>query len=186
MVFGLKNGLTLESQYILSTMSENVISGNTESLPLVVNTNAIENVQSIKSQQENQLRNVNRPPLINSSLRTPMRVQVEYPDSITRKRRHQSSSHQPSKIDNSVNSLSVIEQFREGCSDDDILLSQVADFKVNNESIAACSNNISHLTPKLSDTACVFARFYSPALRKLPMKGKVIVYDSDGLGGDSD
>jgi len=163
-------------------MSEN-ISGNTESLPLLVNTNAIENIQSMESQQENQLR---CPTLMNSSLRTPMRVQVEYPDSVTRKRKCQSSSHHPSKVGNSMNSVSVIEQFREGCSEDDELLSQVADFKGNDESIAACSNNISHLTPEFSDTACVFARFCSPAMKKSPMKGKVIVYDSDGLRDDSD
>jgi len=164
-------------------MSENIMSGDIESLPLQLNTNAIENTQSTDARQENRLPNVHRPPSTNSSLRTPMRVQVEYPDSITRKRRHQFSNHQPSK---KVNSTSVIEQFREGCLEDDELLSQVADFKVSDESVATCVNGVSHLTPELSDTAHVFARCYSLAVAKSPKKGKVIVYDSDGLGGDSD
>jgi len=183
MVFGLKNGLIFESQYILSTMSEHIMSGDIESLPLQLNTNAIENTQSTDARQENQLHNAHRPSLKNASLRTPMRVQIEYPDSITRKRRHQFSNHQSLK---KVNSTSVIEQFREGCLEDDELLSQVADFKVNDESIAACSNGVSHLAPVLSDTAHVFARCYSLAVAKSLKKGKVIVYDSDGLGGDSD
>jgi len=186
MVFGLKNGLTFESRYILSTMSDNIMSGDIDSLPLRLNTNVIENIPSADTQQENQLPDVHQPQLMNSSLRTPMRVQVEYPDSITRKRRHQSSSTDPVKKIYSVNSTSEIEQFKQGCLEDDELLSQVADFRVSNESIAACSNDISHLTPKLSDTARVFARCYSLETEKSPKKGKVIVYDSDGLGGDSD
>lgn len=186
MVFGLKNGLTFESQYILSTMSENALSGDTESLPLRLNINAIENTQSTEGQQENQLANIHRTPLMNSNLRTPMRVQVEYPDSISRKRRHQSVSQQPSKKVNSVNSMSVIEQFREECLEDDELLSQVADFQVNDEPNENFADNNDQSTPGLSDTGRVFARCYTLPVEKSPKKGKVIVYDSDGLGDESD
>lgn len=186
MVFGLKNGLTFESQYILSTMSENVLSGDTESLPIRLNINAIENTPSTNGQQENQLANVRRTPLINSNLRTPMRVQVEYPDSISRKRRLESFSQQPLKKVNSVNSMSAIEQFREACLEDDELLSQVADFPVNDEPNEHFVDNNDHLTPGLSDTGRVFARCYTLRAEKSPKKGKVIVYDSDGLGDESD
>lgn len=184
MVFGLKNGLTFESQYILSTMSENALSGDTESLPLRLNINAIENTQSTEGQQE--IANIHRTPLLNSNLRTPMRVQVEYPDSISRKRRHQSNSQQPSKKVNSVNSVSVIEQFREECLEDDELLSQVADFQVNDEPKEHFDVNNDQSTPGLSDTGRVFARCYTLPVEKSPKKGKVIVYDSDGLGDESD
>lgn len=188
MVFGLKNGLTFESQYILSTMSENALSGDTNSVPLRLNVNAIETTQSSDGRQENQLANLNHTPLLSSSLRTPMRVQVEYPDSISRKRRHPNSSFggsSPKKI-NSNRSNEVIEQFREECLEDDVLLSQVADFHVNDEPIASCAENYDNLSLGLSDTGCVFARCYTLPVEKSPKKGKVIVYDSDGLGGDSD
>lgn len=186
MVFGLKNGLTFESQYILSTMNDNPLSGDTESLPIRLNINAIENTQSIDGQQENQLLNLHQTPLIGSNLRTPMRVQVEYPDSISRKRRHQSPNLQQQKRVNSTNSKSVFEQFREENIEEDVLLSQVADFSVIDEPNETFSDNNGHLTLGLSDTGRVFARCYTLPSKNSPKKGKVIVYDSDGLGCDSD
>jgi len=183
MIFGLKNGLTFESQYILSTMNENALSGDANSIRL--NINAIENTQSSNGQSENLLPNTNRTQIASSSLRTPMRVQVEYPDSISRKRKHQSTNQQPSKI---ANSISVIEQFREECIEEDALLSQVPDFHVNNEPIPTNVNKTSNLTQEFSDTALVFARCHSLPVRNSPIKGKgkVLVYDSDGLVDDSD
>lgn len=183
MIFGLKNGLTFESQYTLSTMNTSVLTGESESLPLRVNINAIENTQSSVGQQEIQQASLHRS--TNISIRTPMRVQVEYPDSISRKRRHhQSFGQQPLK---KVNSKSVIEQFREECLEEDALLSQIADFQVNDESVPTCSENRdNNLTFGLSDTGRVFARCYTLPVEKSPKKGKVIVYDSDGLGGESD
>ncbi|XP_060854750.1 cell cycle checkpoint control protein RAD9A [Rhopalosiphum padi] len=186
MVFGLKNGLTFESQYILSTMNDNALSGDANSIRL--NINAIENTQSSNGQSENLLPNTNRSQIVSSSLRTPMRVQVEYPDSISRKRKHQSTNQQPSKIAHSVNSISVIEQFREECIEEDVLLSQVPDFHVNNEPIKTFVNKNSNLTQEFSETALVFARCHSLSIRNSPIKGKgkVLVYDSDGLVDDSD
>jgi len=186
MVFGLKNGLTFESQYILSTMNDNAISGDTDSIRL--NINAIENTQSSNGQSEKLLPNINRTQIASSSLRTPMRVQVEYPDSISRKRKHQSPSQRPPKITNSVSSISVIEQFREECLEEDVLLSQVPDFHVNNEPIQTYVNKNSNLTQEFSDTALVFARCHSLPIKNVPNKGKgkVLVYDSDGLIDDSD
>lgn len=187
MVFGLKNGLTFESQYILSTMNENPLSGDTESLPIQLNINAIENTQSTDGQQENQLLNLHQTPMMGSNIRTPMRVQVEYPDSISRKRRHQSPRlQQQQKRANSIKSKSVFEQFREENLEEDVLLSQVADFHVNDEPNETFSDNNSHLTLGLSDTGRVFARCYTLPMENSPKKGKVIVYDSDGLGCDSD
>lgn len=188
MVFGLKNGLTFESQYILSTMTQNALSGDTNSVPLLMNVNAIETTQSSDGHQENQIANQNRTPLLSSSLKTPMQVQVEYPDSISRKRSHPGTSFggSPQKKVNSDRSNKVIEQFREECSEDDVLLSQVADFLVNDEAIASCAENYDNISLGLSDTGCVFARCYTLPIEKSPKKGKVIVYDSDGLGGDSD
>jgi hypothetical protein len=186
MVFGLKNGLTFESQYILSTMNESTSSGNTDSLPIRLNINAFENTQSSDGNQVNQLPDKHQTPLINSNLRTPMRVQVEYPDSISRKRKHQVSNHfqQPLKKMNSVNSMTIIEQFREECLEDDVLLSQVADVHVNDEPIEIDSDG--HLSLGLSDTARVFARCFSLPIEESAKKGKVLVYDSDGLVDDSD
>lgn len=186
MIFGLKNGLTFESQYTLSTMNTSVLSGESESLPLRININAIENTQSSNGQQENLIASLHQ--CTNINIRTPMRVQVEYPDSISRKRRHhQSFGQQPSKKVNSVNSKSAIEQFREECLEEDVLLSQIADFQVNDELVPACSENgDNNLTFGLSDTGRVFARCYTLPVEKSPKKGKVIVYDSDGLGGESD
>jgi len=186
MVFGLKNGLTFESQYILSTMNDNAISGDANSIRL--NINAIDNTQSTNEQPENLLPNINRTQIASSSLRTPMRVQVEYPDSISRKRKHPSISQQTPKIANSVDSISVIEQFREECLEEDVLLSQVADFHVNNEPIKTHVNKNSNITQEFSDTALVFARCHSLPIRNSPIKGKgkVLVYDSDGLVDDSD
>lgn len=186
MVFGLKNGLTFESQYILSTMNDNAISGDANSIRL--NINAIENTQSSNEQLENVLPNINRTQVSSSRLRTPMRVQVEYPDSISRKRKHQSISEQTPKIANLVNSISVIEQFREECLEEDVLLSQVADFHVNNEPITSYEKKNSNSTQEFSDTALVFARCHSLPIRNSPVKGKgkVLVYDSDGLIDDSD
>lgn len=186
MIFGLKNGLTFESQYILSTMTENVSSGDTESLPIQININAIENTQSTEGQHENQLLNIHQTQIINSNLRTPMRVQVEYPDNISRKRRHQSPSQQLQRKVNSENSKSVIEQFNEESLEDDVLLSQVDDLHVNNELVRTCADNDSSIHFGLSDTGRVFARCYTLPTNNSPKKGKVIVYDSDGLGFDSD
>lgn len=185
MVFGIKNGLTFESQYILSTMASNV-GEDSESLPLRVNINSIENTQSSDGRQENQLPEIAHTPIISSNLRTPMRVQVEYPDSISRKRRHQSPSQLLPKKINSISSKSVIEQFRDEYSEDDVLLSQVADFHVDDEPVATGIDNDGHLSIGLSDTGRVFARCYTMLREDSPKKGKVIVYDSDGLGGDSD
>lgn len=186
MVFGLKNGLTFESQYILSTMTENASSGDSESLPLQLNINAIETTQSSDGQQENQQPVLHRTPLVHASLRTPMRVQVEYPDSISRKRRLESSCQQPLKKINSVSSSSMIEQFREEeCLEDDVLLSQVADFNVNDEPIDTFADNDDHLTLGCSVTERIFARCFSSPIKKSPKKGKVLVYDSDGCA-DSD
>lgn len=186
MVFELKNGLAFESQYILSTMNDNAISGDANSIRL--NINAIENTQSSNEQPKNVLPNINRTQVVSSHLRTPMRVQVEYPDSISRKRKHQSISEQTPKIANSVNSISVIEQFREECLEEDVLLSQVADFHVNNEPIISYEKKNSNSTQEFSDTALVFARCHSLPIRNSPVKGKgkVLVYDSDGLIDDSD
>lgn len=186
MLFGLKNGLTFESQYILSTMNDNATSGDANSIRL--NINAIDNTQSSNEQPENLLPNINRTQIASSSLRTPMQVQVEYPDSISRKRKHPSTSQQPTKIANSVSSISVIEQFREECLEEDVLLSQVADFHVSNEPIKSYANKNSNFTEEFSDTALVFARCHSLPLRNSPIKGKgkVLVYDSDGLIDDSD
>lgn len=190
MVFGLKNGLTFESQYILSTMNDNALSGDSDSIPLRLNINAIENTQSSNGRPDNLLPNINRSQIASSSLRTPMRVQVEYPDSISRKRKHQSTSQHQSKISNSINAVSVIEQFREECLEEDVLLSQVDDFHVNNEPIKKYSmnKNSNNLTLEFSDTALVFARCHSLPVKKSPIKGKgkVLVYDSDGLIDDSD
>lgn len=183
MIFGLKNGLTFECQYILSTMTDNVSS--TESIPIQININEIENTQSTEGQHENQVLNVHRTQ-INSNLRTPMRVQVEYPDNISRKRRHQSPSQQLQKKVNSENCKSVIEQFNEESLEDDILLSQVDDLHVNNELVRTRMDNDSSLNSGLSDTGRVFARCYTLPTKNSPKKGKVIVYDSDGLGFDSD
>lgn len=183
MIFGLKNGLTFECQYILSTMTDNVSS--TESIPIQININEIENTQSTEGQHENQVLNVHRSQ-INSNLRTPMRVQVEYPDNISRKRRHQSPSQQLQKKVNSENCKSVIEQFNEESLEDDILLSQVDDLHVNNELVRTRMDNDSSLNSGLSDTGRVFARCYTLPTKNSPKKGKVIVYDSDGLGFDSD
>lgn len=186
MVFGLKNGLTFESQYILSTMNESALSGNTDSLPIRLNINAFENTQSSDGHQANKLPNMHQTPLISSNLRTPMRVQVEYPDSISRKRKHQISNNfqQPQKKINSVNSMTIIEQFREECLEDDVLLSQIADVHVNEEPVETDTN--CHLSHGLSDTARVFARCFSLPIEESAKKGKVLVYDSDGLVDDSD
>ncbi|VVC29387.1 Hypothetical protein CINCED_3A002503 [Cinara cedri] len=183
MVFGLKNGFIYESQYILSTMSDNGLSGETESLQL--NINAIENTQSTDTgvQQENQSLILNRRPLIHSNLLTPMRVQVEYPDSISRKRKHSSSQQSQKKI-NSNNTNSVIEHFREEYLDDDVLLSQVADFHVNDAANQICVNNDGNSI--LGLTGHMFARCYTLPAGNSPKKGKVIVYDSDGLGSVQD
>lgn len=188
MVFGLKNGLTFESIYILSTMTESAISGDVDSVPLKLNINAIETTQSSDEQHKNQLVNISRTPVLSSNLRTPMRVQVEYPDSISRKRRHliaSCSGESPKKKVNFDSSM-LIEQFREECPEDDVLLSQVADFHVNDEPDNLCTEDNSNLSIGLSDTGRVFARCYTLPIEKSPKKGKVIVYDSDGLGGDSD
>lgn len=185
MVFGLKNGLTFESQYILSTMNEITSSGNTESLPIRLNINAFENTQSSDGKQGNQLPNMHKTPLINSNLRTPMRLAVEYPDSISRKRKHQFSNNlqEPLKKMNPINSMTIIEQFREECSEEDVLLSQIADVHVNEEPIETHADNLS---PGLSNTALVFARCFSLPIENSPKKGKVLVYDSDGFVDDSD
>lgn len=186
MVFGIKNGLTFESQYILSTMNASASSGNTESLPVRININAFENTQSSDGQQGNQLPNMHQ--TNNSNLRTPMRVQVEYPDNISRKRKHQFSNNvqQPLKKINPVNSMAIIEQFREECLEDDVLLSQIADVQVNDEPNETDADNDGHFSLGLSDTARVFARCFSLPKEKSAKKGKVLVYDSDGLVDDSD
>lgn len=184
MVFGLKNGLIFESQYILSTMSDNGLSGETESLRL--NINAIENTQSTSTggvQQENQLPIKHRTPLNHSNLLTSIREQVEYPDNISRKRKL-SPNQLPQKKGNSVNSNSVIEQFREECLEDDALLSQVVDFHVNDAPNRMCTNSDGNST--LGITGHMFARCYTLPARNSPKKGKVIVYDSDGLESESD
>ncbi|XP_050532752.1 cell cycle checkpoint control protein RAD9A [Daktulosphaira vitifoliae] len=183
MVFGLKNGLTFEGQYILSTMTDNLLTGNGGSLPIRINVNAIENTQSSDGRHENNLPINHHTQLGNSHLRTPMRVQVEYPDSISRKRRIQSISDQPSKKFN-PNSKSIFEQ---NCiDDDDELLSQIVDFPVNDVPSVSGVND-GHLTLGLSETGRVFARCLTlPLIEKSPKKGKVIVYDSDGLGSESE
>lgn len=184
MVFGLKNGLTFESQYILSTMADNRLSGETESLQL--NINAIENTQSTDTvgvQQNNQLPIIHQTSLNHSNLLTSKRSQVEYPDNISRKRKH-SPNQQPQKKGNSVNSNSVIEQFREECFEDDALLSQVVDFHVNDAPNRTCANSDSNST--LGITGHMFARCYTLPVGNSPKKGKVIVYDSDGLESESD
>lgn len=188
MVFGIKNGLTFESQYILSTMTCNASSQvDGESLPLRVNINSIDNnTQSSDGRQENHVPEILRTPLLNSSVRTPMHVQIEYPDNINRKRRNQSLSQHPSKKNHSNNSKSVIEQFRDEYMEDDVLLSQVADFQVNDEPNIMSVDNGVHSSIGLSDTGRIFARCYALPTEKSPKKGKVIVYDSDGLGDDSD
>ncbi|XP_050429084.1 cell cycle checkpoint control protein RAD9A [Adelges cooleyi] len=186
MVFGLKNGLTFEGQYILSTMTDNnALSGNAESLPLRLNINTIENTQSSDGRHGNNVHNNPQTASANSCLRTPMRVQVEYPDSISRKRRIQSSSEQPSKKFNQ-SSTSVIEQFRQDCCmEDDDILSQVVDFPTNDVP-STTGINEENLTLGLSDTGHVFARCLTLPVQKSPKKGKVIVYDSDGLVSDSE
>lgn len=171
-------------------MTESEISRNIDSVPLKLNINAIETTQSGDEQHKNQLANISRTPVLSLNLRTPMRVQVEYPDSISRKRRHliASCSESPQKKVNFDGSL-LIEQFREECLEDDVLFSQVADFHVNDEPANLCTennSNNSNLSFGLSDTGRVFARCYTLPVEKSPKKGKVIVYDSDGLGGDSD
>lgn len=184
MVFGLKNGLTFEGQYILSTMTDNALDGNGGSLPLRVNVNSIENTQSSDGRHGNNFPN-NHTQSGNTQLRTPMRVQVEYPDSISRKRRQQSISDQPLKKFN-PNSNSIIEHFEQNCLDDDELLSQVVDFPMNDVPSVSGVND-GQLTLGLSDTGLVFARCLTlPVVEKSPKKGKVIVYDSDGLGSESE
>lgn len=156
-------------------MSESALSGDSESLPLRLNINEIETTQS---SVENQFPIIHHTPP-NSKLRTPMRVQVEYPDSISRKRRQESICNQPSKKVNYVNSVSVIEQFREEeCLEDDVLLSQVADFHVSGEPIDTCADN-DDLGLGYSVTERVFARCFTSPIEKSPKKGKVLVYDSD-------
>lgn len=165
-------------------MNENALSGGTDSVPLNLNFNAIETTQSSEGRQE--LANLNCTPLLTSNLRTPMRVQVEYPDNISRKRRHSRTSLDGRSLLNKASSdrsNEIIEQFREECLEDDVLLSQVADFHVNNEPIA---ENHDNLTLGVSDSGRVFARCYTLSAEKSPKKAKLIVYDSDGLGGDSD
>lgn len=169
-------------------MTESEISRHIDSVPLKLNINTIETTQSGDEQHKNQLANISRTPVLSSSLRTPMRVQVEYPDSISRKRRHliaSCDSESPQKKVNFDGSM-LIEQFQEECPEDDVLFSQVADFHMNDEPSNLCTENNSNLSFGLSDTGRVFARCYTLPVEKSPKKGKVIVYDSDGLGGDSD
>lgn len=167
-------------------MNDNAISGDANSIRL--NINAIDNTQSSNEQPENLLPNINQTQTASSSLRTPMRVQVEYPDSISRKRKHPSTSQQPPKIANSVSAVSIIEQFREECLEEDVLLSQVADYHINDAPPKTYINKNSNFTQEFSDTALVFARCHSLPIRNSPTKGKgkVLVYDSDGLIDDSD
>lgn len=168
-------------------MTESALSGDSESLPLQLNINAIETTQNSDGRQENQLPILQRTPSRKSNLRTPMRVQVEYPDSISRKRKPESPSQQPPKKMNSVNALSLIEQFREEeCLEDDVLLSQIADFNVNDDPINSCADTDDHFTLGCSVTERVFARCFTSPIEKSPIKGKVLVYDSDGCRDDSD
>lgn len=171
-------------------MTENALSGDTDSLPIRLQINAIDNSQSSDVLPKNQIANINRTQTSSSNMKTPMRVQVEYPDNISRKRRHSNimppDGECSQKKSNSDNLISVIEQFREECQEDDALLSQVADFQIDDEPADSCADNYGNHSLGLSDTGQIFARCYTLPVKKPSKKGKVIVYDSDGLGGDSD